>query len=196
VQTADNIEGRVQVPYTPLELAGRDIFVSEGCYNCHSQMIRTMKPDVLRYGDYSRLGESIYDHPFQWGSKRTGPDLAREGGKRPNVWHYDHMRRPTDISPGSNMPPYPWLLEKKVDFSRIPGKIRAMRTLGVPYPEMSDEEILAQVQEQAQSIVTDLESNFRAAQPDARIVALIAYLQKLGTAEDSQSALARVEAAN
>jgi len=182
-------------PYSPLELAGRNIYIREGCYNCHSQMVRPLRDEEERYGHYSLAAESMYDHPFQWGSKRTGPDLAREGGKRPNVWHYDHMRRPTDISPGSNMPPYPWLLEKKVDFSRIPGKISAMRTLGVPYPEMSDEEILAQVQEQAQSIVNDLESNFRAAQPDTQIVALIAYLQKLGTSEDSQSALARVEAA-
>jgi cytochrome c oxidase cbb3-type subunit I/II len=195
VQTADNIEDRIQVPYTPLELAGRDIYISEGCYNCHSQMIRMMKPDVLRYGDYSRLGESIYDHPFQWGSKRTGPDLAREGGKRPNVWHYDHMRKPTDISPGSNMPPYPWLLEKDVDWSRIPGKIRAMRTLGVPYPDWTDEEILANVEAQANEIVADLESNFRSTAPEREIVALIAYLQKLGVSEDAASAAARRDSA-
>jgi cytochrome c oxidase cbb3-type subunit I/II len=196
VQTADNIEDRIQVPYTPLELAGRDIYISEGCYNCHSQQIRMMKPDVLRYGDYSRLGESIYDHPFQWGSKRTGPDLAREGGKRPNVWHYDHMRKPTDISPGSNMPPYPWLLEKDVDWSRIPRKIAAMRTLGVPYPEWTDEEILASVEEQANEIVADLESNFRSTAPERQIVALIAYLQKLGVSEDAASAAARRESAS
>ena len=195
VQTAENIEGRVQVPYTPLELAGRDIYVSEGCYNCHSQMIRTMKPDVLRYGDYSRLGESIYDHPFQWGSKRTGPDLAREGGKRPNVWQYDHMRKPTDISPGSNMPPYPWLLEKTVDFAKIPGRVKAMRTLGVPYPEWTDEEVIAQAEAQAQTIVADLEANFRATGKDKQIVALIAYLQKLGTSESDAEAVARIGAA-
>jgi cytochrome c oxidase cbb3-type subunit I/II len=194
VQTADNIEGRVQVPYTPLELAGRDIYVAEGCYNCHSQQIRTMKPDVLRYGDYSRLGESIYDYPFQWGSKRTGPDLAREGGKRPNVWHLDHMEKPTNISPGSNMPPYPWLLEKTVDFSKIPGKISAMRMLGVPYPEWTDEEVLANVEAQAQEIVDDLESNYRSTEKDRQIVALIAYLQKLGASEDASSAKARIEA--
>jgi cytochrome c oxidase cbb3-type subunit I/II len=188
VQQADNIEDRIQVPYTPLELAGRDIYVSEGCYNCHSQQIRMMKPDVLRYGDYSRLGESIYDHPFQWGSKRTGPDLAREGGKRPNVWHYDHMERPRDISPGSNMPPYPWLMEKSVDWSRLPAKIAALRILGVPYPEWTDEEILASMQQQADEIVADLEANFRATEPDRQIVALIAYLQKLGTWEDPATA--------
>jgi cytochrome c oxidase cbb3-type subunit I/II len=195
VQNADNIEDRVQVPYTPLELAGRDIYISEGCYNCHSQQIRMMKPDVLRYGEYSRLGESIYDHPFQWGSKRTGPDLAREGGKRPNVWHYDHMRKPTDISPGSNMPPYPSMLEKSVDWSRIPGKISAMRTLGVPYPDWSDEEILALVSEQADEIVADLESNFRSTAPDRQIIALIAYLQKLGTSEEASLAKARLSGA-
>lgn len=194
VQTADNIEGRVQVPYTPLELAGRDIYVAEGCYNCHSQQIRTMKPDVLRYGDYSRLGESIYDYPFQWGSKRTGPDLAREGGKRPNVWHFDHMEKPTNISPGSNMPPYPWLLENTVDFSKIPGKIAAMRMLGVPYPDWTDEEIVANVEAQAQGIVDDLESNYRSTEKDRQIVALIAYLQKLGASEDASSAKARIEA--
>jgi cytochrome c oxidase cbb3-type subunit I/II len=195
VQTADNIEGRVQVPYTPLELAGRDIYVSEGCYNCHSQQIRMMKPDVIRYGDYSRLGESIYDHPFQWGSKRTGPDLAREGGKRPNVWHYDHMNVPEDISPGSNMPPYPWLLEKSVDFTRIPGKVAAMRVLGVPYPDWTDEEVIANVEEQAQSIVADLEKSYRSTEPDKQIVALIAYLQKLGVYENNTEAVARVEGA-
>lgn len=192
VQKADNIEGRIQVPYTPLELAGRDIYISEGCYNCHSQQIRTMKPDVLRYGDYSRLGESLYDHPFQWGSKRTGPDLAREGGKRPNVWHYDHMRAPAEISPGSNMPPYPWLLENTVNWERIPRKIAAMRTLGVPYPDWSDEEVLAHVEEQAMEIVRDLETNFRSTAPDTEIVALIAYLQKLGASEDADSARARL----
>lgn len=196
VQTAENIEDRIQVPYSPLELAGRDIYIAEGCYNCHSQQIRTIKPDVLRYGDYSRLGESIYDFPFQWGSKRTGPDLAREGGKRPNVWHFDHMKNPTDISPGSNMPPYPWLLEKRVDWSRLPGKIAAMRVLGVPYPAWTDEEILAHTAQQAQSIVDDLEKNFRATAPDTEIVALIAYLQKLGAYEDPQSAQARFTASN
>ncbi|NDV60866.1 cytochrome-c oxidase, cbb3-type subunit I [Puniceicoccales bacterium CK1056] len=193
VQNAANLEDRVQVPYTPLELAGRNIYISEGCYNCHSQQIRMMMPDVLRYGDYSRLGESIYDHPFQWGSKRTGPDLAREGGKRPNVWHYDHMNKPTDISPGSNMPPYPAMLEKSVDWSRIPGKVAAMRTLGVPYPDWSDEEVLALVSEQANEIVADLEANFRSTEPDRQIVALIAYLQKLGTYEDASLAAARLD---
>lgn len=195
VQRAQNLEDRVQIPYTPLELAGRDLYVSEGCYNCHSQQIRTMRPDVLRYGDYSRLGETIYDHPFQWGSKRTGPDLAREGGKRPNVWHYDHMEVPSNISPGSNMPPYPWLLTQTIDFAVMPGKIRAMRTLGVPYPAQSDDEIIADMQAQAQTIVDDLAANFRSAQVNQKIVALIAYLQKLGAYEDVEAAHARLQAA-
>jgi len=195
VQKAHNMEDRVQVPYTPLELAGRDIYVAEGCYNCHSQQIRTIVPDVMRYGDYSRIGESIYDHPFQWGSKRTGPDLAREGGKRPNVWHYDHMVEPKAITPGSNMPPYPWLVNKDANWEKIPGKIRAMRLLGVPYPEMTDEEILTAVENQANAIVADLNTNFRTAEPNTEIIALIAYLQKLGTYEDVASATARIEAA-
>ncbi|MEX0323464.1 MAG: cytochrome-c oxidase, cbb3-type subunit I [Puniceicoccaceae bacterium] len=195
IQKVEHLEGRVQVPYTPLELAGRDIYVAEGCYNCHSQQIRMIKPDVLRYGDYSQIGESIYDFPFQWGSKRTGPDLAREGGKRPNIWHYDHMEVPSQISPGSNMPPYPWLLEKTVDFSKVPRKISAMRILGVPYPEMTDEEIIASMEAQAEEIVADLASNFRETEKDRQIVALIAYLQKLGTYESPEEAMARIEAA-
>ncbi len=195
VQKAENLEDRVQVPYTPLELAGRDIYVSEGCYNCHSQQIRTMKPDVLRYGDYSRIGESIYDYPFQWGSKRTGPDLAREGGKRPDGWHFDHMREPRKISPGSNMPPYPWLLEKETNYAALPGKIAAMRTLGVPYPDWTKEEIYQSVEEQAAGIVDNLAGDFRETSTDKQIVALIAYLQKLGTYEDVESARARMESA-
>ncbi|HYD82507.1 MAG TPA: cytochrome-c oxidase, cbb3-type subunit II, partial [Opitutus sp.] len=131
---AANLEDRRQVPYTPLELAGRDIYVREGCYNCHSQMIRTLVPDVLRYGEYSRLGESIYDHPYQWGSKRTGPDLARVGGKYPNVWHLRHMEDPRAISAGSNMPAYPWLLANDTDIGALPSKLSVQRTLGIPYP--------------------------------------------------------------
>ncbi|MDP0500747.1 MAG: cytochrome-c oxidase, cbb3-type subunit I [Verrucomicrobiota bacterium JB022] len=195
VQRVKNLEDRVQVPYTPLELAGRDIYVSEGCYNCHSQMIRTIVPDVRRYGDYSRLGESIYDHPFQWGSKRTGPDLAREGGVRGDVWHYDHMRNPEDISAGSIMPPYPWLLEQNADYAAIPAKLRALRVLGVPYPEMSDEAVQAAIDEQAQGIVEGLQAEYRSTDKDKKIVALIAYLQKLGTYEDIHAAQARIDAA-
>jgi cytochrome c oxidase cbb3-type subunit I/II len=184
MQRADNIEGRIQVPYTPLELAGRDIYVSEGCYNCHSQMIRTLVPEVMRYGDYSHLGESIYDFPYQWGSKRTGPDLAREGGKRSDDWHYFHMLDPRSVSPGSNMPNYPWLLEKSIKVSQLPNKIHAMRMLGVPYPiDLSEEDIQAQIDEQAAGIVARLAEKGAFTDPDKEIVAVIAYLQKLGTHE-------------
>ncbi|MCB1277666.1 cytochrome-c oxidase, cbb3-type subunit I [Prosthecobacter sp.] len=181
VNRATNVEDRVQQPYTPLELAGRDIYISEGCYNCHSQMIRTMLPDVLRYGDYSRLGESIYDHPFQWGSKRTGPDLAREGGKYPHSWHYDHMKDPRSISVGSNMPPYEHLFSEKFDQKTLWKKIAVMTQLGVPYPAMTDTEVKTKAVEQGIQIVKDLEGQGRSgALPDTKIVALIAYLQKLG----------------
>ena len=180
VNQAKNIEDRIQQPYTPLELAGRDIYVSEGCYNCHSQMIRTMLPDVLRYGDYSRLGESIYDHPFQWGSKRTGPDLAREGERYPHSWHFDHMMDPRSTSVGSNMPPYPHLYTEKFDQKTLPRKIAVMVQLGVPYPMMDGTEIKTKAIEQGIMIVEELKTQGKAASPDTKIVALIAYLQKLG----------------
>ena len=180
---AANVEDRIQVPHTPLELAGRDIYVREGCYNCHSQMIRTLASDVLRYGDYSRLGESIYDHPFQWGSKRTGPDLARVGGKYPNLWHFRHMEDPRSISAGSNMPNYPWLNKNKTDVAALDSKIAVMRQLGVPYPNWSMQEIVAQVDAQASGITADLRGNDAYTAPDREIVALIAYLQKLGKSQ-------------
>ncbi len=180
VNRAKNMEDRIQQVYTPLELAGRDIYVSEGCYNCHSQMIRTMLPDVLRYGDYSRMGESIYDHPFQWGSKRTGPDLAREGGKYPHSWHYNHMLDPRSTSVGSNMPAYPHLFSEKFDQKTLPAKIAVMARLGVPYPAMTDVEIKEAAIKQGIEIVEALKQDKLAAAPDTKIVALIAYLQKLG----------------
>jgi cytochrome c oxidase cbb3-type subunit I/II len=183
VHHAANVEDRRQVPYTPLELAGRDIFVSEGCYNCHSQMIRTLVPDVLRYGDYSRLGESIYDYPFQWGSKRTGPDLARVGSKYPNIWHYRHMENPRSVSAGSTMPNYPWLLTKATDTGALPGKISVQRMLGVPYPAWSPAEVFANVDAQAKAIADDLRAAGTSVAPDREIIALIAYLQKLGKFE-------------
>jgi len=181
---AANVEDRRQIPYTPLELAGRDLFVREGCYLCHSQMIRTLVPDVLRYGDYSRLGESIYDHPFQWGSKRTGPDLARVGGKYPNVWHLRHMEDPRSISVGSNMPTYPWLLANTLDTSTLAAKISVQRTLGVPYPNWTPEQIAKRVDEQAKTIAQDLRTAGAYVAPDKEIIALIAYLQQLGHAEN------------
>ncbi|NBQ57523.1 MAG: cytochrome-c oxidase, cbb3-type subunit I [Opitutaceae bacterium] len=193
VNRAANIEDRRQLPYTPLELAGRDIFVSEGCYNCHSQMIRTLVPDVLRYGDYSRLGESIYDHPFQWGSKRTGPDLARVGSKYPNIWHLRHMENPRAISVGSNMPNYPWLFTTPTDIAALPRKITVQRQIGVPYPEWTDAQITADFDLQAKAIVEDLKTAGGVIAPDKQIVALIAYLQKLGKYETvaPQSSAAR-----
>ncbi len=189
---ASSLEDRLQVLYTPLELAGRDIYVSEGCYNCHSQMIRTLVPDVLRYGDYSRLGESVYDYPYQWGSKRTGPDLARLGGKYNDVWHYDHMLDPRQVSgPDSLMPAYPWLFEKTTDVKALPSKIDVQRRLGVPYPlDLSEEEIQASVDKQEQEIVARLEAGGRYVDPDKEIVALIAYLQKLGAYEAKPKASA------
>lgn len=183
VNRAQNMEDRIQVPYTPLELAGRDIYVSEGCYNCHSQMIRTLVPDVMRYGDYSRLGESIYDYPFQWGSRRIGPDLARVGGKYPDSWHYQHMLDPRSVSPGSNMPNYPWLFEKDTDVAALPSKLSVQRTLGVPYPEQTPEEIQAQVNAQAAEIAARLRKDNILVEPTREIVAIIAYLQKLGKSE-------------
>ena len=185
VNSAKNTEDRIQKTYTPLELAGRDIYVSEGCYNCHSQMIRTMVPDVLRYGPapeqgWSRLGESIYDHPFQWGSKRTGPDLAREGGVRNNLWHYKHMMDPRSMSPFSNMPSYTHLADKSFDQKTLPRKIAVMAQLGVPYPAMSADEIKIKALEQGAAIATDLKNNGVVVRPDSEMVAIIAYLQKLG----------------
>jgi cytochrome c oxidase cbb3-type subunit I/II len=177
------VEDRLQIPYTPLELAGRDIYVAEGCYNCHSQMIRTLVPDVMRYGDYSRLGESIFDYPFQWGSRRIGPDLARVGGKYPDSWHYHHMLDARAISPGSNMPNYPWLFEKDTDVAALPAKLAVMRKLGVPYPEQTPAEIQAEVDAQAGEIVARLREADILVEPSREIVALIAYLQKLGKSE-------------
>ncbi len=180
VQRAANIEGKIQKVYTPLELAGRDIYVREGCYNCHSQMIRPFVGEVLRYGAYTELGESIYDHPFQWGSKRTGPDLARVGNRYPHLWHYRHMADPRSTSPGSNMPNYPWLYSQKTNLSVLPVRMAVLRTLGVPFPNLSKEEIEASANAQAEEIVNELRAAGAQAKPDREIIALIAYLQQLG----------------
>lgn len=168
-------------PYTPLELQGRDIYVREGCYTCHSQMVRPFRDEVARYGEYSKAGEFVYDHPFQWGSKRTGPDLARIGGKYPDSWHYNHMMDPRIISPGSIMPNYPWLLDNKIDTAVTGAKIRAMQTLGVPYPEGYDAKANADLMQQANKIKTNLKRDKIETAADAEIVALIAYLQRVGT---------------
>jgi len=167
-------------PYTPLELQGRDIYVREGCYTCHSQMVRPFRDEVARYGEYSKAGEFVYDHPFQWGSKRTGPDLARVGGKYPDSWHYNHMMDPRIMSPGSIMPSYSWLLDNKIDTASTPAKIRAMQTLGVPYPKGYDKIANNDLMTQANSIRLSLKMDKIETPKDAEIVALIAYLQRLG----------------
>jgi cytochrome c oxidase cbb3-type subunit I/II len=168
-------------PYTPLELAGRDIYVREGCYTCHSQMIRKLPQDVVRYGKVSEASEYIYDRPFQWGSKRTGPDLHRVGGKYPDYWHYRHMLDPRETSPGSIMPPYGWLFKKKLDTSILPQKLSVMKALGAPYSEEEIQNASALAQEQAQEIVAGLESaGVEKSMSNKQIIALIAYLQKLG----------------
>lgn len=168
-------------PYTPLELQGRDIYIREGCYLCHSQMVRPFRDEVARYGEYSKAGEFVYDHPFQWGSKRTGPDLARVGGKYPDSWHFNHMQDPQSMSPGSIMPSYTWLYENKIDTAITPAKIRAMTTLGVPYAKGYDLQANADLIEQAKKIQTGLKAEKLEAGANTEIIALIAYLQRIGT---------------
>lgn len=168
-------------PYTPLELHGRDIYVREGCYTCHSQMVRPFRDEVARYGEYSKAGEFVYDHPFQWGSKRTGPDLAREGGKQTDSWHYNHMYDPRSMSPGSIMPAYPWLLDRKIDTASTGAKIRAMQTLGVPYPEGYDKQANRDLMQQADAIANNLQKDKIETISNVEIIALIAYLQRIGT---------------
>ena len=170
-------------PYTPLELQGRDIYIREGCYTCHSQMIRPFRDEVARYGEYSKAGEFVYDHPFQWGSKRTGPDLAREGygrNKKTDAWHYNHLMDPRLMSPGSIMPPYSFLEGQKLDTSSTPAKIRAMQTLGVPYPEGYDQIANKELMSQGNAIRISLKMDKINVKADDEVVALIAYLQRLG----------------
>jgi len=168
-------------PYTPLELQGRDIYVREGCYNCHSQMIRPFRSETERYGEYSKAGEFVYDHPFQWGSKRLGPDLHRIGGKYPDAWHYNHMKDPESTSPGSIMPPFPWLYTTSIDTSTTGTKIRAMQKLGVPYDDGFDKMANQNLLEQANGIRDNLKTAKINIGSDKEIIALIAYLQRLGT---------------
>ncbi len=168
-------------PYTPLELQGRDIYVREGCYTCHSQMIRPFRSEVARYGEYSKAGEFVYDHPFQWGSKRTGPDLARVGGKYPDSWHFNHMYEPNSMSPGSIMPAYPWLFENDIDTAITPAKIKAMQTLGVPYEEGYAGKANVDLMKQAEQIRGNLAKDNIQAKSNKEIIALIAYLQRVGT---------------
>jgi cytochrome c oxidase cbb3-type subunit I/II len=171
-------------PYTPLELQGRDIYVREGCYTCHSQMIRPFRSETERYGEYSKAGEFVYDHPFQWGSKRTGPDLAREGAgnlRKSNAWHFNHMDEPSAISTGSVMPSYSFLIDHELDTATTPLKINAMITLGVPYDkgfaQIANQDLMAQ----AKLVTADLKKDGIEVAPNKEIIALIAYLQRLGT---------------
>ncbi|GLS03129.1 cytochrome-c oxidase, cbb3-type subunit II [Chitiniphilus shinanonensis] len=151
-------------PYTALQLAGRDIYIREGCYNCHSQMIRPFRAETERYGHFSVAGESVYDHPFQWGSKRTGPDLARVGGRYSDEWHRAHLIRPQDVVPESIMPPFPWLASSKVDAESLPAKMTALRRLGVPYTD------------------AEIADSVKAVEGKTEMDAIIAYLQGLGLA--------------
>lgn len=168
-------------PYTPLELQGRDLYIREGCVGCHSQMIRPFRTEVERYGEYSKAGEYVYDHPFLWGSKRTGPDLMREGKKYPNSWHYYHMNDPRLMSPGSIMPPFPWLSENVLDISSTEKKVSVLRKLGVPYPDGFEAVANDELKKQADTIALDLTSAGIVVDSDKEIIAMIAYLQRLGT---------------
>ncbi len=173
-------------PYTPLEIEGRDIYISEGCNNCHSQMIRPFRSETERFGEYSKAGEFVYDHPFLWGSKRTGPDLHRIGGKYPDSWHLRHMYDPTSTSPGSLMPAYTWLLTQDMNLETIPNRINALRTVGVPYADNYEDIAVRDAEFQAEQIANGLRENgFSTVDgieitSDKKIIALIAYLQRLG----------------
>ena len=175
-------------PYSPLELAGRDVYIKEGCYVCHSQMVRKLPFDVLRFGEASTMEESMYDRPFQWGSKRTGPDLARVGGKYPDMWHYRHMMDPREITPNSIMPAYPWLAEKKLDYLSLRKKLSVMNRLGVPYERGVVANADIHAEKQAVQIYEGLFSQDPSLKEikDKEIVALIAYLQSLGKRTDLQ----------
>jgi cytochrome c oxidase cbb3-type subunit I/II len=168
-------------PYTPLELHGRDIYIREGCYNCHSQMIRPFRYEVTRYGEYSKAGEFVYDHPFQWGSKRTGPDLARIGGKYNDAWHFNHFLEPSSMAPGSIMPSYPSLFENEIDKGSTMSKIHAMRKLGVPYPDGYEAIANEDMEKQASQMALKLEQeNKIKISSNKEVLALIAYMQRLG----------------
>ena len=187
-------------PYTPLELAGRDIYIREGCYNCHSQMIRTLRDEVERYGHYSLAAESMYDHPFQWGSKRTGPDLARVGGKYSNQWHVEHMINPRALVPESIMPGYPWLAERKLDVAKIGASLRALSYAGVPYSEdhikNAAVDLMAQTEpdgDNSEGLKKRYGDKVRIDEFDGKpgapteMDAMVAYLQMLGTLVDFAS---------
>jgi cytochrome c oxidase cbb3-type subunit II len=192
--TIEKVDG--MRPYTPLELAGRNIYVREGCYNCHSQMIRPLRDEVERYGHYSLAAESMYDRPFQWGSKRTGPDLSRVGGKYSDDWHRAHLHEPKSVVPGTVMPAYPWLAQTELDVAHIGDDLKVQAVLGVPYTADMLTNAAADIQAQASaddSLAVDLVKRYPKAQTrdfdgNPRLVteadALIAYLQMLGTLVD------------
>lgn len=167
-------------PYSALEVAGRDIYIREGCYVCHSQMVRPMRAELLRYGEWSRAGEYRFDHPFQLGSRRIGPDVQRVGGKYPDAWHYEHMRDPRSTTPGSVMPPYAWLLERRIDPADVTRSVRALQRVGVPYSDTDIDGVPAALETQARAIVARLAEAQIQAEPELEIVALTAYLQRLG----------------
>lgn len=169
-------------PYTPLEVLGRDIYIREGCVGCHSQQVRPFRDEVERYGEYSKPGEHVYDHPFLWGSKRTGPDLHRVGGKYPDLWHVRHMENPRSTTPKSLMPPYPWLLSWELDVETAPARLKALQRVGVPYSDEQIARAITDAQAQADEIATGVAATGGPADlQDKEIVALVAYLQRLGT---------------
>jgi cytochrome c oxidase cbb3-type subunit 2 len=195
--TIEKVQG--MRPYTPLELAGRDIYIREGCYTCHSQMVRSLRDEVERYGHYSLAAESMYDHPFQWGSKRTGPDLARVGGKYSDEWHVAHMIDPRSIVPESIMPGYPFLAQRELDYTGIADNLEALRAVGVPYSDEMIAHAKADLERQADPNAEAIKE-FLARYPKAQVRqfdgdpsfvseldALIAYLQMLGTLVDFAS---------
>lgn len=168
-------------PYIPLELAGPDIYIREGCYNCHSQQVRPIYEETLRYGSVSRAHEYMHDHPFQWGSKRTGPDLHRVGGKYPELWHFRHFQDPQTTSPKSIMPPYPWLLKDQLDTRDIKGRMKVLKQMGVPYTQEDIDEALNSVKRQSSEIAGRLkEQGGIEGIEDREVIAMIAHLQRLG----------------
>jgi cytochrome c oxidase cbb3-type subunit I/II len=188
--------GVAQKPYTPLELQGRDIYVREGCYVCHSQMVRPLIAEYRRYGEASRAEEFLWDHPFQWGSKRTGPDLQRVGGRFPNLWHYTHLMDPRATSPGSNMPSYAWLATGHIDPALAPRKLALMQKLGVPYSNQDIDQAEGAQRAQADAVVADLAVSGVQVDWNAEVVALIAYLQRLGREQGIAPAPAATVAAH
>lgn len=173
-------QGDWVTPYTPLEVAGRDIYIREGCYLCHSQWVRPMRAEVLRYGEWSRAPEYQYDRPFLLGSRRMGPDLHRIGGKYPDAWHYEHMLDPRSTSPGSVMPPYSWLHRDAIDPADVQASVRALQRLGTPYSDAEVAGVEASLQTQGQTIVQNLAATGIETTWDREIIAMIAYLQRLG----------------